>query len=206
MFVLALLTITIIPLATADYLVYNGSKDEIAYVAYAYYEPGGNSADDITKAGRLIRPSEHEKRDSYLLHCHPSKAFSLLESSDGRILEVGEGISRSELVKTSGFYKYPNGGLFNLGGPLKYGAKTINFYVGGTKKWGGSWRSWSRTFSLPGEVLYARLIDVNDYGRGGASFRILDWDGSTVTAKGRIEDGRVIRGQLDVEIEVYYRK
>ena len=246
MFVLALLTITIIPLATANYLVYNGSKDESAYVAYAYFDPGGNSAADstvstvtvykpagyrvsgyyrvkpgsfrdlgvpsktkdvyvrITRAG-LIRPENHEKRDSYAFHLHPTKAFSLVESGDGRILKEPDGIRRSELVNTGGFYKYSNGGRFTLSGPLKYEVKKIDFYVGGTKKWGGSWRSWRRTFSLPGRVLFWRWKS-SSYGRGGGTVGKITPNGSTITANGRIEDGRVIRGQLDVEITVYYRK
>ena len=246
-FVLALLTITMISLATANYLVYNGSKDENAFVVYAYWHPGGNSVGDstvstvtvyrpagyrvqgyykvgpgsfvdlpvrdktkdvyvrITRSG-LIRPSDHEKRDSYSFHLHPTKPFSLLESSDGRILRDPEGISRSELVNTGGFYKYSNGGTFDLGGPLKFGVKTIDFYVGGTKKWGGSWRSWRRTFSLPGKVLFRRVTKTNSYGRGGGRLDKTTINGSTITAKGRIEDGRVIRGQLDVSIRVYYRK
>lgn len=252
MFVLALLTITMISLATANYLVYNGSKDEIAEVVYAYWHPGGKSVGDstvstvtvyrpagyrvqgyykvgpgsfvdlyvpdktkyvyvrITRSG-LIRPSDHEKRDSYSFHLHPTKAFSLLESSDGRILEgpkgpQGKGISRSELVNTGGFYKYSNGVTFDLGGPLKFEVKTIDFHVGGTKKWGGSWRSWRRTFSLPGKVLFRRVTKTNSYGRGGGRLDKTTINGSTITAKGRIEDGRVIRGQLDVSIRVYYRK
>lgn len=247
MFVLALLTITISSLATANYLVYNGSKDETAEVVYAYYDPGGNSVDDstvstvsvyrpsgfrvsgyykvrpgsfldlgvpnktedvyvrITRAG-LIRPRNHEKRDSYSLHIHPTKAFSLLESGSGRILEVPNGISRSELVNTGGFYKYSNGGTFTLNGPLKYGVKTIDFYVGGDKKWGGSWRYWKRTFTLPGKVLFSRNTKARSYGRGGAHLDGITTNGSTITANGRIEDGRVIRGQLDVAIRVYYRK
>lgn len=248
-FVLALLTITMISLATANYLVYNGSKDKAATIVYAYWEPGGTSVDDssvstvtvykpagyrvsgyyivepgsfhdlhvpdktkdvyvrITRVGEgLIRPDNHEKLYRFRFHCHPRKAFSLLQSADNEILRTSEGISRSELVRTRGFYKYSNGGTFNLNGPLKYGVKTIDFYVGGTKKLGGSWRSWSRTFSFPGKVLFLRRTKEYSYGRGGAHYDKTYIDGSTITAEGRIEDGRWIRGQLDVGIRVYYRK
>lgn len=246
-FVLALLTITIISSATANYLVYNGSKDESAFVVYAYYHPGGNSVDDstvstvsvykpagfrvqgyykvgpgsfrdlpvpdkrkdvyvrITRAG-LIRPRNHEKLSTYAFHRRPIEPFDLLESVDGRILRAPEGVSRSELVKTGGFYKYSNGGLFTISGPLKYGVKTIDFYVGGDKILGGSWRDWKRTFSLPGKVLFWRNTKASSYGRGGARLDGITTNGSTITANGRIEDGRVIRGKLDVAIRVYYRK
>ena len=41
--VFSLLMLSAIGLVTADYLVYNGSKTQDAYVAYAYWEPGASS-------------------------------------------------------------------------------------------------------------------------------------------------------------------
>ena len=41
--IVCLITLMFVPLTSADYLIYNGSKTEKAYVVYAYYEYKSNT-------------------------------------------------------------------------------------------------------------------------------------------------------------------
>ena len=245
---LVLITLMLVHLASADYLVYNGSKTEKAYVVYAYYdlnkskvgsqhsavqvyrppgyrvqghyivEPGtfkNLSVPDgttdvyvrIRKDGQVIKPNRPASKNFNYTFNVTNKAFSSLELTDGKIYNFsGKGVNKSDFVRESGFYSYKNGGVFNLGGPLKYGTKTVGLNVNGHRTWGGTKRRWTRTFSAPGKVLYYRATNILYHGSGKAEFSTLTGSGNRVTAKGIVEDGGRINSDITATITIYYRK
>lgn len=242
---LVLITLMCVPLVSADYLVYNGSKTEKAYVVYAYYVPhdgpreSGYSLQVVRDGWRvhghyIVEPGTFKnlsvpkgtksvyvriKRNGVVTPNRPAsentnygfhvtnKAFTSFERRhEGVAYFSGEGVKESDFVREYGFYKYENGGTFTLGGPLKYGVKTVGLNVSGRRVLGGKAKRWTRRFSAPGKVLYKKATNVVFYGSGKARFDSLTANGNTVTAKGIIEDGLTINSDIRGYIKIYYRK
>ena len=243
---LVLITLIFVPLASADYLVYNGSKTDKAYVVYAYYDSNQSKVGSQYSTVQVYRPPGFRvqghyivepgtfenlsvpkgtksvyvriKRNGVVTPNRPAsknfnwgfhvtnKAFSSLEV-DGKVYNFsGKGVKKSDFARELGFYKYENGGTFNLDGPLKYGVKTVGLNVDGRRVLGGKVRRWTRRFSAPGKVLYKKATNVLFYGSGQAKFDSLTSSGNTVTAKGLVEDGLTINSDIRGYIKIYYRK
>ena len=248
MLVFSLLMLSITGLATADYLLYNGSKTQDIYVAYAYWKQGVSSLGSgyrlmmIQPFGWSVQgwykvepgtfenlPVPDQTKEVYL-HIERDGQVTLPENLRDKtefgfmtvsqtvsqnafsILEVNQKVERlhegrmEDLVHTRGYYKYPNEGTSVFRGPLKYGVKTFNFRVKGRRILGGGVRDWRKSFSLPGKVLYWRITNAHRHGHGSAKIQGAVGDKHKITAYGRMEDGLVIRGKLDVTLKVYYRK
>ena len=248
MLVFSLIMLSITGLATADYLLYNGSKTQNVYVAYAYWKQGASSLGSgyrlmmiqpsgwsvqgwykvepgtfenlpvpdqtkevylhIERDGQVVLPENLRNKTEFGFMTVPQtvspNAFSILEVNR-KIERLREG-KEADLVYTRGYYKYPNEGTCVFSGPLKYGVKTFNFHVNGRRILGGGVRDWRKSFSLPGKVLYSRVTNAHSHGHGSAKIQGAALDNRKITAYGRIEDGLVIRGKLDVALKVYYRK
>ena len=140
-FIFLIATLIQTPLATADFLIANGSATEDAWVIYSiwrsasadwpagwrtrgYYkvEPGGTRnlfvPEDNTwvyirvkRAGKEIKPTDHATRDNSSFWIHPSQAFTVVETSEGDFLKSDHG--KSSLEKAD-LYKYRNGGSHTI--------------------------------------------------------------------------------------------
>ena len=125
-----------------------------------------------------------------------NKAFYCFEEN-GKIRNFsGDGVKMSDFSQEGGFYKYQNGGTFDISGPLKYGVKTVGLNVSGRRNLGGTVKRWTRRFSAPGKVLFSKVTKVVYYGKGKATFNSLTFNSNTVTAKGLVEDGLVINSDI----------
>ena len=244
---IVLITLMLVHAASADYLVYNGSKTEKAYVVFAYYDSNKSKVGSQYSTVQVYRPPGFRVQGHYIVEPGTftnlsvpndtstvyvrirwggqvivpnrpasenlnygfqvtNKAFSCLQV-DGKVYNFsGKGVKKSDFVWEQGFYSYKNGGSFDLNGPLKYGTKTVGLNVDGHRKWGGTTRRWTRTFSAPGKVLYTKATDIKFYGSGKAEFNSLTKSGNRVIAKGIVEDGGRINSDIRALITIYYRK
>ena len=151
--ILALLMLTPFQKASAEYTVLNGSKHSVwlivstwmeseedipaGYRTMGYYEikPGtffsidrGNSDyyyirmyKSVNGNRKLIKPSNSETRSSYTFWVRPKKRFMVVEKAKGKSLYSPGGLEN--LVQIGGFYRYQNGGTFNINGENLEAAK-----------------------------------------------------------------------------------
>ena len=136
-------TLTSTQFATADYRITNGSATEPAFVVYSrwlpasgnwpagwrtdgYYkvEPGGTrnlsvpQGDPwvyiyVERGGSEIKPVDHATRDSAPFWIHPSKAFTVVETTEGDFLKSNRG---RWSLETATLYEYRNGGSHTIPG------------------------------------------------------------------------------------------
>lgn len=161
----------------------------------------------IMYKGQVIKPTGHKNQTEFQFmtgSCiDPQEKFSIV-TVDHKIKRIRAG-RQEDMVYTSGYYKYTNGDIFDISGPLKYAVRTIDFHINGRRRFGGSWRDWQKSFNLPDRVLYWRITKTRSYGHGGANLKSVTADNHKITVSGRIEDGLVIRGKFQGQLTVYYR-
>ena len=141
LFIFLTLTLTLTQFATADYRITNGSTTQNAWVIYSVFKPASSGWPEgwrttgwyqitpggtrnlrvpedntwvyihVHRGGKEIKPIDHETKDAYPFWIHPSKAFTVVETTEGDFLKSNHGkwsLERADL------YEYRNGGSHTI--------------------------------------------------------------------------------------------
>ena len=87
------------------------------------------------------------------------------------------------------------------GNGIKY--VKYEYSVVGDEEWFGTWRNWSRKFTLPRGTILA-IRNVTTRARRGYVKDWMRFDLNKIAVGGRIEDGKYIYGEVDGYLEVVY--